>query len=87
MLRHEYGHAFQYHYPEIMHSKGFRSFGHTTNAEDYVSEYAMTNPDEDFCETFLKYLKHRGKIPRKYRSPRLLRKWRFIASLRRCSSW
>lgn len=81
MLRHEYGHALLYNYPKIAASKGFLYFGHTTDPEDYVSRYAMTNADEDFCETFTKYLKHRG-VPRKHYSPRLMKKWRFITSLR-----
>ena len=81
MLRHEYGHALLYNYPRITASKGFSYFGHTTDPEDYVSGYAMKHPDEDFCETFMKYLKH-GGVARKHYSPRLMKKWHFIASLR-----
>jgi hypothetical protein len=80
MLRHEYGHAFLFHYPEITAYKGFLYFGHTTDSRDYVSGYAMTDSDEDFCETFMQYLKHRG-VPQKHYSPRLMKKWHFIASL------
>jgi hypothetical protein len=89
MLRHEYGHALLYYFPEIMATKGFRNFCNSSDINDYVSRYAMTNPDEDFCETLMKYMKHGGKFPRKNVSPELMKKWRFISGLRRkrtCSS-
>lgn len=80
MLRHEYGHALLFHYPQIKHSKGFQIFGHTNDHNDYVSDYAMTVPVEDFCETFMAYLKHKGKPPC-HLSPRLKKKWAFISRL------
>jgi len=83
MLRHEYGHALLYHYPKIGRIKGWIYFGHSKYLSDYVSSYAMENPGEDFCETFMIYLKYRGKPHRKFSSSRLKNKWRFISRLPR----
>lgn len=83
ILRHEFGHALLYHYPGITHKNDFSLFGHTTDVEDYVSNYAMTNPEEDFCETFMVYMKHRGKMPPHHSSERLRKKWRFMTALKR----
>lgn len=81
-IRHEFGHALLYQYPKIRSLRGFVFFGHSGDPNDYVSRYAMTDPDEDFCETFLLYLRHQGKIPKKYLSTRVARKWEFIAAIR-----
>lgn len=84
ILRHEYGHALLYQYPGIKDREGFSLFGHTTDVNDYVSHYAMTNPEEDFCETFMAYMKKKGKMPKRNDySMRLRRKWRFITALKR----
>lgn len=82
ILRHEYGHAILHNYPKIRDRREFSIFGHTTDVNDYFSDYAMTNTDEDFCETFMVYMKKKGKMPRT-NSQRLKRKWRFISSLKR----
>jgi len=84
-IRHEYGHALLFHYHGITGRSGFSCFGHSRNRDDYVSQYAMTGPEEDFCETFMLFLRHRGKLPKKYLSPRIKEKWRFVNSLRTCS--
>lgn len=81
-LRHEYGHAILHYHPKIMYRKRFHCFRQTTDRDDFVSKYAMKNNHEDFCETFMVYLKHKGKLPQRYSSPRLMKKWRFINGLR-----
>jgi hypothetical protein len=86
VLRHEYAHALLFHYPKIKGIERFALFGHTKNQDDYISHYAMTNPEEDFCETFMAYIKHKGKLPYKRASSRLKHKWSFITSLRSRSS-
>lgn len=91
IVRHEYGHAVAHHYPKLIRrSDKFRdAFGGTYDDDefpeewdgDFVSDYAKTDPSEDFADTFMLYLKHRGKIPQKYKTPSILRKWRFIRDL------
>ncbi len=81
MLRHEYGHALLFYYPSIGSRKGFVVFGGTTDCNDYVSKYAMTKPEEDFCETFMVYMKFKGKLKNKC-SQRLQEKWSFIRKIR-----
>jgi hypothetical protein len=83
-IRHEYGHSLLFHYPWIMGLRGFSSFGHSAERVDYVSQYAMTGPEEDFCETFMLFLKFKGKLPKRYGSVLIRKKWKFINSLRRC---
>jgi len=82
MLRHEYGHALLFHYPKIQYLKGFSVFGQTKEPDDYVSKYSMRDPIEDFCETFMYYLKRKGKPPCDL-SANLKKKWDFIAALAR----
>ena len=44
----------------------------------YVSDYAKTMPMEDFAETFMVYLKYKGKIPKSFTHKKLIAKWSFI---------
>jgi len=83
ILRHEYGHALLFQYPSIKQKEGFDLFGYSTNTDDYASDYAMVNPEEDFCETFMVYMKTKGKFPWNEGSPRLKKKWQFITALKR----
>jgi hypothetical protein len=81
MIRHEYGHALLYHYPTISQSKKFQdTFCNSSDRDDYVTQYAMRDPIEDFCETFMLYMKYKG-LPRTHLSENLKKKWDFIASL------
>lgn len=82
-LRHEYAHALLYHYPNIEQRFGFKIFGSSHKDVDYVSDYAQQNAEEDFCETFMLYLKHKGKIPTRLaaQSDRIVKKWQFIEKL------
>jgi len=97
VIRHEYGHAMAHHYPMmIQRSDRFREvFGGDYFAEDhnregevseFVSGYAETNPAEDFAENLMFYLKNKGKLPIRLRTPAIRRKWRFIRDLGRVVS-
>lgn len=91
VIRHEYGHAVAHYYPAmIQRSKRFSetfngrySEGHTFefDARDCVSPYAMTSPMEDFAETFMLYVKHKGKKPAKFKSEAISLKWQFVTDL------
>lgn len=95
VLRHEYGHAFADANPRRMNSPKFaRAFGHAHESwgeswtmeydpEHHITEYAATDPMEDFAENFYLYLKHRGTLPAAYRTGPILERWKFIRGLRR----
>lgn len=72
VLRHEWGHALAFCHPAFFHSRVFsNAFGspHSSDQSFYfdpdifVTEYAAKNASEDFCETFMLFLKHKGKLP------------------------
>jgi hypothetical protein len=95
ILRHEYGHALAHHYPSLINGKWFQGiFGGKYSDEafpddwegDFVSDYAGTNPSEDFAETFMVYLRNRGGLPRCFSTPAMGRKWKFIRDLGRVIS-
>lgn len=94
VVRHEYGHAVAHWYPRlIQHSTRFKeTFGGSywredhrdaEDPNDFVSDYAMTMPKEDFAETFMHYLRHGGELPRKFMTPAIRRKWKFVRDLGR----
>jgi hypothetical protein len=93
VLRHEYGHAVAHYYPGLIQkSARFKEvFGgnywaksHSRSEHDeFVSEYASTMPMEDFAETFMVYLRHRGELPTRFKIPAIKRKWSFIRDLGR----
>jgi len=73
LLRHEYGHALAHKHPGLV--KRSRDFTETfggrydrrRRVDDYspfmhVSEYAATQPGEDFAETFALYVRSKGNI-------------------------
>lgn len=91
VLRHEYGHVVADLYPKFVDSKAFEK-AFAGNHEDrksaqpydeklYVTEYAATRPSEDFAEVFGLYLKHKGKIPKKFNHKCIAAKWRFVGKL------
>ena len=96
VLRHEFGHALADRYPAAL-KKGalFRkAFGGAygdepargTDPSDWegrcVSAYAATATQEDFAETFMFYVKHKGKIPAKFaKKPALRKKWKVMAEI------
>lgn len=70
-IRHEFGHAWYWVDPQLFKGKWFKdTFGGRYGAEwddtdsnlddsdNYISEYAMSSPAEDFAETFMTYLRH-----------------------------
>ena len=74
VLRHEYGHAFADTHRGLMRRRSFRQAFWTTIGDDdpmrydpdfHVTPYAATNAGEDFAETFMLYLKHGGRLPKK----------------------
>lgn len=89
VLRHEYGHAVADLYPrQLSYRRQFiQSFGASYHHEGAVSDYApelhmtaycATKPAEDFCETLMFYLKHRGRLPRRFKTPVIRMKWQFV---------
>lgn len=93
VVRHEYGHAVAHYYPALIRrSQRFTSaFGerydsegletNTNKPSEFVTSYALTNASEDFAETFMMYLRYRGKLPIKFNSVAIKRKWKFIANV------
>lgn len=96
ILRHEYAHAIEHHHRRLIHSARFEdAFGaaHDDEAElefdpeQHVSPYAATCAgQEDYAETFMMFVKHGGKLPSRFDTRALRRKWRFIAELARVLS-
>ncbi len=92
VVRHEFGHAVADTHRGLMHSRRFsRTFGasHASarpasyDPGQHVTAYAAKNPGEDFAELFRLYLKHEGRLPPRYSTPAIRRKWRFIRELGR----
>ena len=92
VIRHEYGHAVAHWYPRLIQrsTRFAETFGGNYWAEDhrdaedqgdFVSDYAMTMPKEDFAETFMHFLRHQGVLPKKFGTRAVKRKWRFISDL------
>ena len=83
VIRHEFGHALADLYPEMLKKGGtfYKAFRGTygpapasgTDPKNWegrcVSEYAATATQEDFAETFMLFVKHKGKIPAKFKRP------------------
>ena len=90
VIRHEYAHAFAHHYPELIFKTLFsKVFGGSyysnkpskMHAKSYVSDYAKTIPMEDFAETFMTFLKHKGKLPKPFTRKRITAKWNFVGMI------
>ena len=82
---HEYAHALEdVRWREFTGRAFHRAYGtpYEYHPELYVSRYAAKNSSEDFAETFMLYLKHRGRLPKRFRSSKTIKKkWRFIRRL------
>jgi hypothetical protein len=90
VLRHEWAHALASVHRAAFRSRHFRAafggahgwdFSWLYDPAHHVSTYAATATSEDFAETFMFYLKHRGQLPARFDTPVIRRKWRFIAAL------
>ena len=93
VLRHEYAHALEDNYEQFVHVRAFSKafgaeYGETVvfkegTEENYVTLYAQTKTQEDFADTFMCYMKYKGKLPAKWSDNRAIRaKWSFIDDLR-----
>ena len=92
VLRHEFGHALEGKFPLFFHNERFwKAFGDeyggievTKNGDErnYVSKYARKYTQEDFAETFMLFLKHKGVLPKKFSRRKAIRaKWETIAAI------
>jgi hypothetical protein len=90
LLRHEYGHAVADTNRALIRSQRFADvFGTPHDSEiqadyskeEHLSDYAATDSSEDFAEVFMHYLKHSGKIPDRFRTRKIERKWQFVSRL------
>jgi hypothetical protein len=90
ILRHEYAHAVAHCYRDLICSNQFVTafeINHDNPTEFeydediHVSKYAATNACEDFAEVFMLYFKHSGKIPGRFNTAAIRRKWKFVKLL------
>jgi len=93
VLRHEYGHALADRYRDFFQGEVFKdAFGakyhsglalrRCKKSGEYVTGYAMTNKQEDFAETFMFYMKHKGKLPACFHGKKQIeKKWKAIAKI------
>lgn len=90
VLRHEYGHAWAWKNDKLVNSRTFsKAFGDIHDGdtiweydpECFVTQYAATSPCEDWAETFMMFIEHRGKLPRKWRGTLIQDKWNCVNKL------
>ena len=93
-IRHEFGHALAIKNKPLFNSNKFiKAFGgrygekapyQNKNWEEYcVSAYAATSTQEDFAETFMLFLKQKGKMKKKQAQNKYIKaKWKFIESIK-----
>lgn len=96
VFRHEFGHALADLYPRALSKGGlFRAAFGGIYGEDpaeergvdgwedrYVSEYATSGTQEDFAETFMLFVKHKGRIPTQFKGkPVIVKKWKAVAEI------
>jgi hypothetical protein len=48
---------------------------------EFVSQYAQTDPAEDIAEVGMLFLKHKGKLPTRFNTPAIKKKWQFVRDL------
>ena len=90
VVRHEFGHALADRFGKLFRGGIFKeAFGASYGekkvfsgedwSDEHVSEYASSMTQEDFAETFMLYLKHKGRMPAKFRGKRVIaKKWRAV---------
>lgn len=93
VLRHEFGHALADKYRKFFRGGIFKvAFGASYGeknvfkggewAGDYVSKYATTATQEDFAETFMLYMKYKGKLPARFRGKHVIeKKWKTVGKI------
>ena len=92
VLRHEFGHALEGKFSKFFHDERFRKafggeYGVIAVARDgdernYVSSYARKITQEDFAETFMLFMKHKGILPRELSRRKAIRlKWETVAAI------
>ncbi len=92
VFRHEFAHALADLYPGALKKGGLfrKAFGGVYGEEpapdaaesDFVSEHAASATQEDFAETFMLFVKHRGKIPANFaKRPVIRKKWKAVAEI------
>ncbi|HRJ72180.1 MAG TPA: hypothetical protein PLS03_08135 [Terrimicrobiaceae bacterium] len=90
ILRHEFGHALVDLHPGLFRTAEFRRvFGGPVSNQDpweydpdlFISPYAATCPEEDFCETFMVWMGRRRNFHEGRYSPEIRRKLRFVGAL------
>lgn len=74
LLRHEFGHGMIYHCGKQFGPLYRNTFGR----QPYLTEYATTDREEDFCETLMIYVRQKGKKPM---VEGIGKKWRYIERL------
>jgi hypothetical protein len=87
VLRHEYGHALAHIHRGLIRSRGFVhafDYSHDSDIEMdfdpqiHISDYASTNPSEDWAEMVMFFLKHQGRLPRSHDTVPKRIKWEFV---------
>ncbi len=92
VLRHEFGHALEGKFSKFFHDERFRkAFGgeygmivvaRKGDDRNYVSNYASKYTQEDFAETFMLFIKHKGVLPRQFSRKKAIRlKWETVAAI------
>ena len=92
VLRHEFGHALEGKFPKFFHDERFRkTFGdeygenHVAKVgedRNYVSSYASKDTQEDFAETFMLFMKHKGILPKEFSRRKAIRiKWETVSAI------
>ena len=96
VIRHEFAHALAHRYPKALRDGDLfkKAFGGSygdrpakgTDPDDWegrcVTGYAATATREDFAETFMLFVKHKGKIPARFaKKPAIRKKWKAVAEI------
>ena len=92
VLRHEFGHALEGKFSKFFHDENFKkAFGaeygeievaREGDERNYVSDYARKYTQEDFAETFMFFLRHKGVLPKEFSRRKAIRaKWDAVASI------
>lgn len=90
VLRHEFGHALADKFKKFFRGGIFKeAFGASYGekkvfeggdwSKEHVTAYASTMTQEDFAETFMLFMKHKGKMPARYCGKRaIVKKWKAV---------